>query len=161
MEKMDPVERAILFLGICELIDPEKDVEDAESALAGARDIIAEIFSENADMRKKIREYTLKKSFLSSKARAEDSDRVYELYFDYSEPIEKIPAHRMLAINRGEKENVLKVSMDIDPDDIYQIMKNNFVKNTNATFKEDILSAIRMLQEKASIVAGTWLFPIP
>ena len=123
-------------------IDPEKDVEDAESALAGARDIIAEIFSENADMRKKIREYTLKKAFLSSKAKAEDSDRVYELYFDYSEPIEKIPAHRMLAINRGEKEGMLKINMDIDQDDIYQIMKDKFVKSTNATFKEDILNAI-------------------
>ncbi len=125
-----------------DFINPEHDVADAESALAGARDIIAEIFSENADIRKRIREFTMKKAFIASKAKGKDSDRIYELYFDFSEPINRVAAHRMLAINRGEKEGALKVNIDIDPDEIHQTMNKFFIKNPDATFVEDIYEAI-------------------
>jgi protein Tex len=125
-----------------DFIDSEKEVEDAEAALAGARDIIAEIFSENADIRKQIRQYTVEKAFLSSKAKKEGSDRVYETYFDYSEPVKKIKPHRMLAINRGEKEGALKVNIDVNVDEVNHLMKDQIIKNINATFIEDINLAI-------------------
>lgn len=94
-----------------EYINPEKGVETAEEALTGAMDIIAEKISDDADIRKRMRFVCLAHDMLTVKAITEDIG-VYEMYKDYSEPLSKIPDHRILAVNRGEKEGILKVSVD-------------------------------------------------
>ena len=96
-----------------EYINPEKGVETAEDALTGAMDIIAEKISDDADIRKRMRFVCLAHGMLTVKAITEDIG-VYEMYKDYSEPLSKIPDHRILAVNRGEKEGILKVSVDKD-----------------------------------------------
>ncbi len=94
-------------------IDAEKEVNSAEEALAGACDIIAEDISDNADFRKALRERTFNGGMLVSKA-AKEEDSVYSNYYEFSEPVRKVPGHRVLAINRGEKEEFLKVSVEFD-----------------------------------------------
>ena len=96
-------------------INEEKGVASAEEALAGAMDIIAEEISDNADYRHDIRTLTFQHGFLSVK-QAKDEDSVYSMYYDYTEKLTAMPAHRVLAINRGEKEDFLKVSIDISKD---------------------------------------------
>ena len=99
-----------------------KEVPDAKAALAGASDIIAEDISNNAEIRKLLREFTVQNGSLTTKATTEESS-VYENYYDFSEPIKKLKGHRVLAINRGEKEDFLKVSVTLNQDDgIAQIM---------------------------------------
>ena len=96
-------------------INEEKEVSDVASALAGACDIIAEEVSDNAEYRKALRSQTFDYGVLNvTKAKEEDS--VYAQYYEYSEPLKKIPGHRILAINRGEKEEFLKVSVEISSD---------------------------------------------
>ncbi len=94
-------------------IDAEKGVNSAEDALAGAMDIIAEMISDNADYRKDIRELTYKHSAVAVK-NAKDEESVYEMYYDFSEPAAKIANHRILAINRGEKEGFLSVKLNME-----------------------------------------------
>jgi len=94
-------------------IDAEKGVETAEEALAGAGDIIAEQISDDADLRKKLRELLMKNGRLNSAA-ATDEDTVYRLYYDFSQPLSKLQGHQVLAVNRGEKEEKLKVSVELD-----------------------------------------------
>ena len=94
-------------------VDPEKKIDSAQKALAGAMDIIAERVSDNAEYRKWIREYTYKNGKLVTTAKTEE-DTVYRLYYDYSEPLSRIPSHRVLAINRGENEGVLSVRIDVN-----------------------------------------------
>ncbi len=96
-----------------EYIDSEKGVETAEDAICGAMDIIAEIVSDNADYRKKIRELTYDNAMLSVKA-AKDEDSVYSMYYEFSEPVKKLANHRILAINRGEKDGFLSAKIDIE-----------------------------------------------
>ena len=109
-------------------LDTEKGVESAEDAIAGAMDIIAEIISDNADFRKKIRALTLSNSAIKTK-QAKDDDSVYSMYYDFSEPISKLANHRVLAINRGEKDGFLSVKLDIDGVD-YDTLKA-FLWKTN------------------------------
>ena len=96
-----------------EYIDAEKGVESAEDAISGALDIIAEDISDNAEFRQTLRTLIFDNGKITSKA-AKDEDSVYRMYYEYSEAISKIPGHRILAINRGEKEDFLKVSVEID-----------------------------------------------
>ncbi len=96
-------------------ISEEKGVANAEEALAGARDIIAEDVSDNAEYRKALRAQTFSHGLLNVSA-AKEEDSVYSQYYEYSEPLKKIPGHRILAINRGEKEDFLKVSLTITPE---------------------------------------------
>ena len=96
-------------------IDPEKGVETAQDALAGASDIIAEAISDDADLRKKLRELLMKNGRLVSTA-ATDEDTVYRLYYEFSQPLSRLQGHQILAINRGEKEEKLKVSVELDHD---------------------------------------------
>ena len=96
-------------------IDPEKGVETAQDALAGASDIIAETISDDADLRKKLRELLMKNGRLVSTA-ATDEDTVYRLYYEFSQPLSRLQGHQILAINRGEKEEKLKVSVELDRD---------------------------------------------
>ena len=94
-------------------INPEKDVNTAEEALAGAGDIIAEQISDDADLRKKLREQLMREGKLVSAA-ATDEDTVYRLYYEFSQAISRLQGHQILAVNRGEKEEKLKVSVELD-----------------------------------------------
>ena len=96
-------------------IDPEKGVETAEEALQGASDIIAERISDDADIRKLLRELVWKKGYLVSAAAAkEPEDTVYRLYYEFRAPLNRLQGHQILAINRGEREEVLKVNVEMD-----------------------------------------------
>lgn len=101
------------FALAAEYINPEKEVNSAEDAIAGAKDIIAEMISDNADYRKAIRVRTFNSGMLCSKAATEE-DSVYKNYYEYAEPVGKAQSHRILAVNRGEKEKFLNVSIDVD-----------------------------------------------
>ena len=95
-------------------IDEEKGVTSVEDAIQGAMDIIAELVSDNAEIRKRIRNLTNANGVLVSVATDEEKDSVYKNYYDYKEPVKKIAGHRVLAVNRGEKEGFLKVSVETD-----------------------------------------------
>ena len=95
-------------------IDPEKGVETAEDALKGALDIIAENISDDADIRRRLRNLFSVIGVVTSTAADKDADSVYTMYYDYSEPVNKIAGHRVLAIDRGEKEKFLKVNVTLD-----------------------------------------------
>ncbi len=94
-------------------IDPEKGVETVEEAIGGAMDIIAENVSDNAEIRKRVKNIIRLNAFIRTKAADAEKDSVYRNYYDYSEPVSRIAGHRLLAINRGEKEGFLKVGLDI------------------------------------------------
>ena len=96
-------------------VSEEKEVPDAAAAIAGACDIIAEDISDNAEYRKSLRQLTFDHGVLTVSA-AKEEDSVYSQYYEYSEPLKKVPGHRVLAINRGEKEEFLKVAVEIAPD---------------------------------------------
>ena len=113
-------------------IDPEKGVETAEDALAGASDIIAERISDDAELRKTLRALLWRSGVLTTKAAAEE-DSVYRLYYDFSQSISRLQGHQVLAINRGEKEKMLKVSVDLDHDRAMQtVYRAVVVPGTNA-----------------------------
>ena len=107
-------------------VDPEKEVADVSAAIAGACDIIAESISDNAEYRKSLRALTFDHGMLTV-TNAKDEDSVYAQYYEYSEPLCKVPGHRILAINRGEKEEFLKVSVEISSDIVLNYLHNMVV----------------------------------
>ncbi len=109
-------------------ISEEKGVEDAQAALAGARDLIAESLADDADKRKRLRETFRRQAFLETRAATEE-DSVYRQYYEYSEPIARIPAHRVLAINRGEREGFLKVALRMDTAEAESILKKDLIRS--------------------------------
>ena len=113
-------------------VDPEKEVATPEEALAGAKDILAEFISDNADYRKHIRELTMKKGSLVSVAKDPEAESVYEMYYDYNEPLARAAGHRTLAINRGEKEKVLTVRIEAPIDDVIRYLEKQVITNTQA-----------------------------
>lgn len=96
--------------------DAEKGVPDAEAALKGAMDILAERVSDDADVRKWVREYTFKNGTLVCRAKKKEEDSVYRAYYDYAEPLRRVPPHRILAIDRGEREGFLSVRVEVNAD---------------------------------------------
>ena len=106
-EGADPAKLAESYL------DPEKEVNTVEEALQGASDIIAENLSDDASIRKALRELVMRRGSLSCKAEDPEQDTVYKLYYDFSQPISRLLDHQILAINRGEKEEVLKVTVSL------------------------------------------------
>ena len=122
-------------------IDEEKKVLSVEDALKGANDIIAEIISDNAEIRKHIRENALKYGVIVTK-NAKDEKSVYDMYYDFSERVSNMASHRVLAINRGEKEEFLKVKLEIDNDRILKYIENQYINKNNFKNKEIIVSAI-------------------
>ena len=110
-----------------EFIDPEKGVETVEDALQGASDIIAEEISDSAALRKTLRLVVRRHGKLRSQAAGEE-DSVYRLYYDFSQPVSRLQGHQVLAINRGEKEKFLKVSLELDHDTAMQTVYNSCVK---------------------------------
>lgn len=118
-----------------EYVDEEKEVPDAEAALAGARDIIAEDISDTASLRACLREYYNANALLSSKG-AKDEESVYSGYYEFSEPVKRIAGHRILAINRGEREGFLKAVIEVDAISATTLVTNSFVKNTSLSASE-------------------------
>ena len=110
-------------------IDPEKDVPDAETALAGARDILAETVSDSAEIRKELRMLLNREGVLRSKA-AKEEDSVYSMYYDFREPVRTIAAHRILAVNRGEREEFLKVTLEAPEEKAVAALKRQYVRGT-------------------------------
>lgn len=113
-------------------VSEEKEVPDIESALAGAMDIIAEQLSDDAELRRRLRLILFANAKLTTKATTEE-DSVYRLYYDFTEPIAKLPSHRVLAINRGEKEGFLKVSLDVNQDQIIASIEKHALKPNSIT----------------------------
>ena len=101
-------------------INPEKGVADPEEALQGAMDIVAEYISDDPDIRSWVRNFTLKNGVLRSSAREAEAPSVYEMYYDYREPVSGIAPHRVLAVNRGEREEFLKVTVEVDEERIIE-----------------------------------------
>ncbi len=122
-------------------IDAEKGVSNAEEALAGAMDIIAEEVSDNAEIRKTVRELFFKHGMLVSKALKEE-DSVYRLYYDFREPVSKIAKHRILAINRGQKEEFLDAYIDMPEELVTAYLKSKNVKKTRSITSEYVERAV-------------------
>jgi len=112
-------------------INAEKEVMSAEDALNGAMDIIAEEISDNASYRKAIRDMFLQSGIIKSKAK-KDEDSVYRMYYEYSEAVAKVATHRILAINRGEKEEFLQVSLEVPEEQIVGYLKGRVLKSPPA-----------------------------
>ncbi len=105
-----------------------QDVGTVEDALKGARDIIAENIADDPSVRGWIRDFTRRRGFISSTARDAEKISVYTMYYEYREEVQKIPAHRILAINRGEREDILKVKIDVDETRIVNYLEEKFAK---------------------------------
>jgi uncharacterized protein len=113
-------------------INEEAEVNTYEDAFQGAKDIIAEIISDNAEYRERIRKVYFDKGIVKTEAVDEEEKTVYEMYYDYSEPVNKIANHRILAINRGEKEKKLRVKLQTPDEEIIEYLKSNIIKNNKA-----------------------------
>ena len=113
-----------------EFIDPDKGVPDADAALAGARDIIAEMVSDDAGLRKTLREGLTRDGVVRTRA-TKDEDSVYSNYYDFREPVRSIAAHRVLAVNRGEREGFLKVDIEAPEDRALEATRRAFVRGAS------------------------------
>ena len=112
-------------------VSEEKGVESAADAVAGAQDIIAESISDNADYRSWIRKTTMKKGKVTSAAKDPEAESVYEMYYDFEEPVSKLAGHRILALNRGEKEKFLTVKVEAPEDDILRYLEKKTIHKDN------------------------------
>ena len=112
-------------------LSEEKEVATVQEALAGACDILAEMISDEADYRMEIRKRTMKKGQIVSSARDENASSVYEKYYDASEPVSQIASHRVLALNRGEKEKFLTVKIEAPVEEILRYLEKQIIKTEN------------------------------
>ena len=124
-----------------EFVNEEKGIETPELAIQGAQDIIAENIADNADYRKKIKSFCFREAVITTKASKEEKSP-YEMYYDYKEPILKIPSHRILAINRGEKEEFLKVKIEKPDEKILDYLKKQIIIDYKSQFNEILSVAI-------------------
>lgn len=113
-------------------VSEEKEVKNVKEALAGAKDIVAESISDEADYRIRIREMTAKKGTLVSSAKKPEESTVYDMYYEYEEPVSKVAGHRVLAINRGEKEKILTVKISAPEEDILRYLEKQVITKDNA-----------------------------
>jgi len=133
-----------------EFINEEKGVNNEEEALTGAKDILAENISDVAEYRKRIKQMCYREGLIKTKATNDEEKSSYEMYYDFSEKINRIPSHRILAINRGEKEDFLKVKLEKPEDTIINYIENDIIKgNTEFTdiLKETINDSFKRLIE--------------
>ena len=114
-----------------EYVDPEKEVKTVQDAIAGAKDIIAENISDEADYRTWIRNITVKKGRVVSQAKDAEAESVYEMYYDFDEPVAKLAGHRVLALNRGEKEKFLTVKVEAPEEDILRYLEKKTIHSKN------------------------------
>ena len=131
-------------------VDPQKQVEDAAAAIAGARDILAEEMSDSASLRAQLREYLFKNAQIST-TKGTKEDPIYQMYLEYSEAARKMPSHRVLAIDRGEREEALKVSVEIDREHCVQMMERAII-HKGSPFKD-------VLQEVCADSFARLIFP--
>lgn len=115
-------------------VNKDRGVENVEQAISGAKDIIAEALAEDADLTEKIRKITSKEGVISTEAINPEEKTVYDMYYGRKEEIKKIPNHRILAINRGEKEKKLRVKVDVDVNSIIEMMEKRVIRNDNSIF---------------------------
>ncbi len=132
----DPLEIAALY------INEEKGVLSAKEALAGGRDIVAEIVSDDANIRRMIRENSFAQGVLRSEAKDEENPGNYELYKAFSEPVKTIPPHRILAVNRGEREDFLKVWIDVAESEMVLAIEQQYITNSRSIFTDELRVAI-------------------
>ena len=125
----DPADDAKAF------VDPEKEVNTPEEALQGALDIIAEMIADDPDITKAVREKTFAAGLIVTEATDPEEKTVYDMYYDRTEALNKIPDHRVLAVNRGEKEKKLKVKVTIDQEAIHGLIAESVIKNDRSIFK--------------------------
>ena len=136
---LEPLANAILLQQLshsleteaAKYVNPEKEVPDAASAAAGALDIIAEYISDEAAYRSYIRNLTMKKGRLVSRAKDAETESVYEMYYDFEEPLAKLAGHRILAMNRGEKEKLLTVRVEAPEADILRYLEKKVIRKDN------------------------------
>ena len=127
MQQMkEPLEKAAV-----EFISEENEVASVKEAIEGAKDILAEQISDEADYRVYIRDLTMKKGLLTSAAKDEKAESVYEMYYEYSENIAKVAGHRVLALNRGEKEKFLNVKIEAPEEDILRYLQKKVIRKDN------------------------------
>ncbi|HIU26720.1 MAG TPA: RNA-binding transcriptional accessory protein [Candidatus Copromorpha excrementigallinarum] len=130
-------------------IDPEKEVNTAEEAVKGACDIIAEMISDNADITAAVRDKTAQKGIVAAEGTDPGEKTVYEMYYDYREEVSKIPNHRILAVNRGEKEKKLKVKIETDTEAMERLIESMVITNEASVFtgvlKDTVSDAYRRL----------------
>ncbi len=117
---------------IASFIDPQKGIATCDEALTGALDIIAEVVSDDAKIRKLIRDVAYKKGIVQASALTEEIS-TYSMYYDFKEPVQKIVSHRILAINRGEREKYLQVKILVSDDEIIEIIKAEYIKKSSPT----------------------------
>ena len=131
--KGDPVAQAERY------VDPEKDVPDAEAALSGARDILAETVSDDAALRKSLRALLNREAVLETRP-AKEEDSVYSMYYDFREPVRAIAPHRILAVNRGEREGFLKVGLEVPEEKALAAVKALYVRGTSKAAEQVALA---------------------
>ena len=129
----DPLQEASAY------VNEEKGVPAAEDALQGAQDIIAEMLGDDPDIRAWVRRYTMEQGIIRTEAKDKEQESVYEMYYEYSEPVKRLPSHRILAINRGEREDILKVALDVPVDKIVAYMSKRTIRG--ASVVNDLLQA--------------------
>lgn len=123
-------------------INKEKEVNSVEEAINGALDIIAENISDNPEYRKKIKRICYREGIINTKS-AKDEKSNYEMYYDFQEKVNRIPSHRILAINRGEKEEFLKVKIDKPEEKILELIQNDIIKNNKSQYAELLNNCIQ------------------
>lgn len=123
-------------------INKEKEVNSVEEAINGALDIIAENISDNPEYRKKIKRICYREGIINTKS-AKDEKSNYEMYYDFQEKVNRIPSHRILAINRGEKEEFLKVKIDKPEEKIVELIQNDIIKNNKSQYAELLNNCIQ------------------
>lgn len=130
-------------------LNPEKEVNSAEEAIEGAKDIIAEFISDEADYRIHIRELTMKKGRILSAAKDKEAESVYEMYYEFDEALQKLAGHRVLALNRGEAEKVLTVKIEAPEEDIIRYLEKKIITrenpNTTPVLKDVIADSYKRL----------------
>ena len=126
-----------------EFVDPENGVDSVKTALSMAMDIIAEEISDNAEYRKRIRDLTFEKGLLSSEAKDPEAKTVYENYYEYQEAVRSIPGHRILALNRGEKEKILTVKVIAPVDEIHAWLDKQTGADSNPATAPYMTEAVR------------------
>lgn len=126
-----------------EYVDSQKGVNTASEAIAGAKDIIAESISDEAGFRGRIRELTMSDGVVVSRVKGDEADKVFEMYFDFSEPVKKIAGHRILAINRGEDKKQLTVRIEAPEDKIISYLDKQIIKGNNSYTESILREAIR------------------
>lgn len=140
----EPVEEAAK-----QYVSEEKGVATVEEAIAGARDIIAEFISDKANYRSFIRNVTMKKGSLVSQAKDPDQESVYEMYYDFEEPVSRLAGHRILAVNRGEKEKILTVKIQAPEEEILSYLEQQVIRpgtpHTEPVLKEAVADSYKRL----------------